>query len=356
MDAVKGRCTRDPCRYFHPPLHLQAHIKVAQSRVTAVGITFYRFCVFFFSRIFETSNLTFEDNIVKNVFSNSEIEDENLLSVFSPGNYVTSNIACQYTRDSDSFRNDLELDYSGPHTDDSTDHHPNLEELLPSPNLGESNVDGNLEERGKSGKETKLFWCNICGKSCVSNKRLKQHKESHSMERPHACSVCDMRFKRPSEVTKHMKIHNENKKYTCQFCPFKTVHKFALDMHLKRHFGDYKYKCDICDKGFYTKFDLTNHTILHSGDRPYQCHVCKLTFLYKNNLLYHKKTIHPDPDQVPESFHCNNCDKTYQSKRSLLVHVHKRHSAGPVSHLCEICGQSVMSVNALKIHKKKMHS
>ncbi|KAK6622796.1 hypothetical protein RUM43_008639 [Polyplax serrata] len=38
MDAVKGRCTRDPCRYFHPPLHLQAHIKVAQSRVTAVGI------------------------------------------------------------------------------------------------------------------------------------------------------------------------------------------------------------------------------------------------------------------------------------------------------------------------------
>ncbi|KAK6632291.1 hypothetical protein RUM44_007332 [Polyplax serrata] len=36
MDAVKGRCTRDPCRYFHPPLHLQAHIKVAQSRVTAV--------------------------------------------------------------------------------------------------------------------------------------------------------------------------------------------------------------------------------------------------------------------------------------------------------------------------------
>ncbi|KAJ9598577.1 hypothetical protein L9F63_010748, partial [Diploptera punctata] len=47
MDAVKGRCNRDPCRYFHPPLHLQAHIKAAQSRaspltsesvaVTAIG-------------------------------------------------------------------------------------------------------------------------------------------------------------------------------------------------------------------------------------------------------------------------------------------------------------------------------
>ncbi|XP_019874090.2 muscleblind-like protein 2a isoform X3 [Aethina tumida] len=35
MDAVKGRCNRDPCRYFHPPLHLQAQIKAAQSRANA---------------------------------------------------------------------------------------------------------------------------------------------------------------------------------------------------------------------------------------------------------------------------------------------------------------------------------
>ncbi|XP_055372683.1 GATA zinc finger domain-containing protein 14-like isoform X2 [Condylostylus longicornis] len=38
MDAVKGRCTRDPCRYFHPPLHLQAQIKAAQSRASAMDM------------------------------------------------------------------------------------------------------------------------------------------------------------------------------------------------------------------------------------------------------------------------------------------------------------------------------
>ncbi|XP_063695969.1 bromodomain-containing protein DDB_G0280777 isoform X4 [Culicoides brevitarsis] len=38
MDAVKGRCARDPCRYFHPPLHLQAQIKAAQSRATAMDM------------------------------------------------------------------------------------------------------------------------------------------------------------------------------------------------------------------------------------------------------------------------------------------------------------------------------
>ncbi|XP_032452837.1 uncharacterized protein LOC100120957 isoform X4 [Nasonia vitripennis] len=47
MDAVKGRCNRDPCRYFHPPLHLQAHIKATQSRASiamdmkSVGSLYY---------------------------------------------------------------------------------------------------------------------------------------------------------------------------------------------------------------------------------------------------------------------------------------------------------------------------
>jgi muscleblind protein len=31
MDAVKGRCTRTPCRYFHPPLHLHSYIKASNS-------------------------------------------------------------------------------------------------------------------------------------------------------------------------------------------------------------------------------------------------------------------------------------------------------------------------------------
>nr|CAH7716571.1 unnamed protein product [Callosobruchus chinensis] len=37
MDAVKGRCNRDPCRYFHPPLHLQAQIKAAHSKAAAAA-------------------------------------------------------------------------------------------------------------------------------------------------------------------------------------------------------------------------------------------------------------------------------------------------------------------------------
>lgn len=32
MDYVKGKCTRDSCKYFHPPPHLQALIKASQQR------------------------------------------------------------------------------------------------------------------------------------------------------------------------------------------------------------------------------------------------------------------------------------------------------------------------------------
>ncbi|KAL8611663.1 hypothetical protein ACOMHN_056057 [Nucella lapillus] len=35
MDYVKNKCTRDSCRYFHPPPHLQSQIKAAQSRANS---------------------------------------------------------------------------------------------------------------------------------------------------------------------------------------------------------------------------------------------------------------------------------------------------------------------------------
>ncbi|XP_035276837.1 muscleblind-like protein 1 isoform X8 [Anguilla anguilla] len=33
MDYIKGRCSRDKCKYFHPPAHLQAKIKATQHQL-----------------------------------------------------------------------------------------------------------------------------------------------------------------------------------------------------------------------------------------------------------------------------------------------------------------------------------
>ncbi|XP_053083321.1 muscleblind-like protein 1 isoform X2 [Pangasianodon hypophthalmus] len=39
MDYIKSRCSRDKCKYFHPPAHLQAKIKAAQHQVNQATAT-----------------------------------------------------------------------------------------------------------------------------------------------------------------------------------------------------------------------------------------------------------------------------------------------------------------------------
>lgn len=37
MDYIKSRCSREKCKYFHPPAHLQAKIKSSQQQVSQAG-------------------------------------------------------------------------------------------------------------------------------------------------------------------------------------------------------------------------------------------------------------------------------------------------------------------------------
>ncbi|XP_017278191.1 muscleblind-like protein 2a isoform X2 [Kryptolebias marmoratus] len=38
MDYIKSRCSREKCKYFHPPAHLQAKIKSSQQQVSQTGV------------------------------------------------------------------------------------------------------------------------------------------------------------------------------------------------------------------------------------------------------------------------------------------------------------------------------
>ena len=39
MDFLKGKCSRESCRYFHPPPHLQTQLKAVQQRANAAAAT-----------------------------------------------------------------------------------------------------------------------------------------------------------------------------------------------------------------------------------------------------------------------------------------------------------------------------
>jgi hypothetical protein len=38
MDYIKSRCSREKCKYFHPPAHLQAKIKSGQQQVNQAAV------------------------------------------------------------------------------------------------------------------------------------------------------------------------------------------------------------------------------------------------------------------------------------------------------------------------------
>uniref|UniRef100_A0A4W5QU73 Muscleblind-like splicing regulator 3 n=1 Tax=Hucho hucho TaxID=62062 RepID=A0A4W5QU73_9TELE len=46
MDYIKGRCSRDKCKYFHPPAHLQARIKAAQHQASQTANAMVSFLLF----------------------------------------------------------------------------------------------------------------------------------------------------------------------------------------------------------------------------------------------------------------------------------------------------------------------
>lgn len=43
MDFMKGRCQREMCRYFHPPAHLQGRVRAAQQQSIPVSSVFFIF-------------------------------------------------------------------------------------------------------------------------------------------------------------------------------------------------------------------------------------------------------------------------------------------------------------------------
>lgn len=59
------------------------------------------------------------------------------------------------------------------------------------------------------------------------------------------------------------------------------------------------------------------------------------------------------PDDPPtESYHCDSCPKTTQSKRAIETHIQSKHSTNNV---CEICGKHLCSPVILRQHMRRQH-
>ena len=147
----------------------------------------------------------------------------------------------------------------------------------------------NLEtnERGHN-VDKKRYKCDECGKGFLNNRRLSDHTNVHTGEKPYKCKFCSSCFAILETHRSHERGH---------------------DVDQKRN------KCDRCGKGFSTKRLLSDHTNVHTGEKPYKCKFCSSCFASQKNHRIHERG-HTD-DQ--KKFRCDICGKGFLLKRLHLV-------------------------------------
>lgn len=56
--------------------------------------------------------------------------------------------------------------------------------------------------------------------------------------------------------------------------------------------GERPFPCAVCEKAFNQKSALQVHMKKHTGERPYRCGVCALGFTQKSNMKLHMRRAH----------------------------------------------------------------
>ncbi|KAJ8782178.1 hypothetical protein J1605_010370 [Eschrichtius robustus] len=56
--------------------------------------------------------------------------------------------------------------------------------------------------------------------------------------------------------------------------------------------GERPFHCTLCEKAFNQKSALQVHMKKHTGERPYRCNYCVMGFTQKSNMKLHMKRAH----------------------------------------------------------------
>ena len=147
------------------------------------------------------------------------------------------------------------------------------------------------------------------------------------------CPICFAKVKHPQNIARHqslncsaVKVLKVNPKplpkpteYKCNFCGAKYSIKTSLTAHMKRvHLEEY------C---------LENKLSL------FLCPVCDFKTNAERFLKGHMARYHMEAGSLA----CEYCDKKYQHKDSLRVHIKKNHLISKESFVCHVCGSVLPS-------------
>lgn len=89
--------------------------------------------------------------------------------------------------------------------------------------------------------------------------------------------------------------------------------------------------CQECNRPFQRKYTLLRHLhTAHSKAFQFSCHICNCNFSLESHLIDHMRKLHGT---------CGYCRKSFSNRRTLYVHIAKKHRKVGL-YKCDICNKS----------------
>ncbi|KAH7652937.1 general transcription factor IIIA protein [Dioscorea alata] len=185
-------------------------------------------------------------------------------------------------------------------------------------------MEGATEEKGGN-------TCEECGASFRKPAHLKQHMQSHSLQRPFACPLddCPHSYRRKDHLTRHS-LRHEGKIFTC---PSDNCNgKFAFQGNMTRHVKEFH----------------NDVTTANCSEKQHVCQEegCGKVFKYASRLRKHEGT-HVKLEYVEVICGEPSCLKHFTNSECLKAHIESSHRYIK----CEMCGARQLKKN-FKRHKR----
>ncbi|XP_069178456.1 zinc finger protein 678 [Procambarus clarkii] len=241
------------------------------------------------------------------------------------------------------------------------------------------NCQENLETHRKLHLGVKPFTCDVCGKVCQTESKLKNHQASHANDgiKP-KCDICERSFSSRSALNKHKKMLHKHKPHVCPHCHSGFEKRRYMVVHAKRaHNADLPLEMKESESPVSAEnFEMNN---LDSNPNLSDCkHFYKENYSLpinedplthstapNNSLdplvehaqptqsdlsLVQKKTNVPGAFSVCAPISCEFCTSTFPSIAYLEQHMEVH--LGEKTYACHNCGISVSSLLDLSSHLK----
>lgn len=134
-----------------------------------------------------------------------------------------------------------------------------------------------------------LMQCDQCGKSYPPG-YIKIHMRTHGEDRPYHCQFCPKQFKVPACLNSHILWnHKRTRDHRCEVCNATFISSSAKCSHFRKyHLKEKKYVCK-CGKKFFSKSELDRHNLSHTGAKNFHCHLCDKAYQTRYGLNVHLK-------------------------------------------------------------------